>query len=404
MRIAAAALALASFVTVPQHDAQRSNLDAPYVSVSGDGRYVALVSQAQLVPADTDELRDVYVLDRAAGSVSLESVQLQGSPPEDTDSPALSHDGRFLVYESGDRVVWRDRQKDVTTSLGVGREPAISGDGRFTAYTSPEGVMLFDATTHATRNVSVDAAGRVFPNASSAPTLSGDGRYLAYASTAPLTAAATAMRAESTTGRRRPLSQVYVSDLHNGTTRMASVAMGGKPADNDSWSPAISADGCALAFVSNSTNLVRGDRNRSSDIFLLNLVNFGAGGSAEGSIELISRNAKGESGNGGSRRPALSMDGQAVVFQSEASDLVKPDADINLLPDVFLFDRRAGRMSRLSADPASEWMEASGGPTIDASGRIVAFSSRHPINAADKRNDFDLFVLDLARLSLSSSR
>jgi hypothetical protein len=46
MRIAAAALALASFVTVPQHDAQRSNLDAPYVSVSGDGRYVALVSQA----------------------------------------------------------------------------------------------------------------------------------------------------------------------------------------------------------------------------------------------------------------------------------------------------------------------------------------------------------------------
>src|SRR4029434_8572987 len=81
MRIAAAALALASFVTVPQHDAQRSNLDAPYVSVSGDGRYVALVSQARLGQADTDELRDVYVLDRAAGSVSLESVQLQGSPP-----------------------------------------------------------------------------------------------------------------------------------------------------------------------------------------------------------------------------------------------------------------------------------------------------------------------------------
>jgi len=88
----------------------------------------------------------------------------------------------------------------------------------------------------------------------------------------------------------------------------------------------------------------------------------------------------------------------------EASDLAKPDADVNLLPDVFLFDRRAGRATHLSTDPASEWMEASGGPAIDGSGRIVAFSSRHPINPADKRNDFDLFVLDLARLSLSSSR
>ena len=63
---------------------------------------------------------------------------------------------------------------------------------------------------------------------------------------------------------------------------------------------------------------------------------------------------------------------------------------------MFLLDRRMGRVTRLSADPGSEWMEASGGPAVDASGGVVAFSSRHPMNALDQRNDFDLFVLDLA--------
>ena len=54
MRMAAVAIALASLVTVPEHEGQRPTLDAPYASVSGDGRYVAFVSQDRLVPADTN--------------------------------------------------------------------------------------------------------------------------------------------------------------------------------------------------------------------------------------------------------------------------------------------------------------------------------------------------------------
>jgi Tol biopolymer transport system component len=385
MRTAAVAMALASLVTVPQSEGQRSNLNAPYVSVSGDGRFVALASKSRLVAADANDRRDVYVLDRDSGSVSLESpAPGESDSTEDCSHPMLSRDGRVLVYEQGDQVVLRDRIDGITQVLAAGREPAISADGRAVAFTSPVGVMVFDRVTQTLHNVSVDPSGSAVPNASSAPRLSGDGRYVVFTSMAALTGAADHPQTDGH-GRRPPRSQVYLRDLKAGVTRLLSAAMRGEPADGDSWSPEITEDGCAVAFVSAATNLVKGDRNRSADVFLLTLAN--------GSIELISRNAKGNSGNGASGRPALSVDGQRVAFQSEASDLAEPGTDINLLWDVFLLDRRAGRLTRLSTDQGSGWMEPSGGPAMDESGHVVAFSSRHPMSATDTRNDFDLFVL-----------
>jgi hypothetical protein len=87
-----------------------------------------------------------------------------------------------------------------------------------------------------------------------------------------------------------------------------------------------------------------------------------------------------------------------VAFQSDASDLVcasrcPPESeDINLLSDVFLFDRTTGALAWISTEPSGAWMEESAAPAIDASGRIVAFTSRHPIDERDVANDFDLFV------------
>jgi Tol biopolymer transport system component len=395
VRGAAVAMALASLVTVPQHDRLRSNLDAPYVSVSGDGRYVALITQERLVPADTNTGRDVYVLDRDSGNVSLDSFRAHGGQSsEDPEHPAGSRDGRFLVYESGDRVVWRDRIEGTAVVLAPGREPAINADGRLVAFTSANGVMVMDVASRAVSDASSDAAGRPIPYVSNAPSLSGDGRYLAFASTAALTESdeiiPSRSKAEATGGQRRRWSQVYVRDLQQGITRLVSVGIQGKPADGDSWRPAISADGGVVAFVSDASNLVRNDRNHSSDIFLVNL------SGPAGVVELVTRNGKGDAGNGASVRPAISFDGQFVVFQSEASDLDGLGTDINLLWDVFRFDRRAGKTARLSADKQGAWMEASGGPAIDAAGDVVAFSSRHPIDATDTLNDFDLFVLNLA--------
>jgi Tol biopolymer transport system component len=145
-----------------------------------------------------------------------------------------------------------------------------------------------------------------------------------------------------------------------------------------------------VAFVSEDSTLVAGDRNRTADVLLYDTV--------EGTMILVSRSAAGGSANGASRSPAISADGRFVTFQSEASDLVcasrcaSADEDINLLPDIFLFDRTTGVMKRISAGPAGGWMEDSVAPAISAAGDVIAFSSRRPIDRSDIDNDFDLFI------------
>ena len=94
----------------------------------------------------------------------------------------------------------------------------------------------------------------------------------------------------------------------------------------------------------------------------------------------------------------MSSNGRFVAFQSEASDLVAVE-DFNLLWDVFILDRTTNAITRLSGDLEEAWMEPSSGPSIDASGSVVAFSSRHPTDASDKKNDFDLYVATVSGLN-----
>lgn len=402
--------------TVAQQDPWWSPSGAASASVSGDGRYVAFTSYARLVPADTNVRRDVYVLDRTDGRVTLESAGDHGQAAlADSDHPRISGDGRFVVYETAGPgpddgvlgIVLRDRRLGRSTRIGgeggaldgVSTHPAISADGAVVVFASAAtrlvrghdangsglDIYAFDVARGVLSRVSVDANGvQDAASTSSAPAISADGRYVAFVSTSSLDQGKGLLPGRGT-------SQIYVKDLSSGATIRASVTRAGAPANGRCWAPAISADARYVTFVSAATNLAAGDSNRLPDVFLADL--------AAGAVDLLSRGPGGSAVRGASGAPAISADGALVAYQSEAADVLcaarcaAAAEDINLLWDVYLLDRRTGVTTRISGDARGAWMEPSGGPAIDAAGDLVVFSSRHPVDEADTRNDADLFLI-----------
>ena len=418
------------FLTVRQANPRALPVDAPSASVSADGRYVAFVSYARLAAADTDSASDIYVLDRATGNVSLETFageQRVSLRPRDGTSPHISGDGRFLVYEATEMdedriplsaVAVRDRRKGTTelvrvrgqTPNGGCATPVISADGRIVVFSSSatnlvdgpdlngsaEDVYALEMRTGTIRRVSVDGHGRQSAlGASYAPAASDDGRYVAFVSTAALESPAPA---KSLT---RPQSNVYLRDTSLGVTTRISVGSGGAAPDGNSYQPSISGDGRYVAFTSEATNLASHDSNRASDVFLYDV--------RTRTTTLISRTRSGDSANGRSMHPAISGDGRGIAFQSDASDLtcgrgcVSANDDMNLVADVFLFDRESQTVRCISRGRAA-WLEPSLGPAIDGGGAVVAFSSRHPVDARDVDDDFDLFVRVLPTLREAQGR
>ena len=71
------------------------------------------------------------------------------------------------------------------------------------------------------------------------------------------------------------------------------------------------------------------------------------------------------------------------------------ESDINLLWDVYVYDRAAGRTIRASGDEHEGWMESSRGPSLDETGRLLTLTSRHPSSPRDESNDEVLFVVHL---------
>jgi Tol biopolymer transport system component len=367
MKTEAVLLALGAMLTVEQRDAYRSNHDPSSSAVSADGRFVAFTTYSQLVPADVDYSSDVYVLDRTRQQVTLESpdtVDYQA----DSSHPGISGDGGLVIFERANAVVLRDRIQELTTILAEGHQPVITENGRVAVFTAAgfdraagtnvngqnRDIYSVDLARGQADLISVGMQGLDARMASSVEaSASRDGRYVAFSSR------------RQAPGGRGESSFVFVRDTALQVTRLIGAG----------WSPSLSGDGRVIAFV--------GFSRRMAHIFVADL--------ATGASRIITNSVHRGLANGNSARPAMSSNGRFVAFQSEASDLVAVE-DFNLLWDVFVLDRTTNAITRLSGDREEAWMEPSSGPSIDATGSVVAFSSRHPTDASDKRNDFDLYV------------
>lgn len=209
--------------------------------------------------------------------------------------------------------------------------------------------------------ISQTARGQAAEGRSEGPAVDGNGILTAYTSDAlNLTSPPQANKRD----------QIYLRDIEQTTSSLVSQApdgrAGNKPSQPGGFAPGISADGRFVAFSSQATNLVPEDTNGIEDVFVANV--------ETGAIELISRGADGP-GNGVSSFARLSGDGRYVVFQSRASNLVADDT--NGVTDVFVYDRAAGVMRRVSV--GSDGAESDGAsitPAISDDGRYVAFASR----------------------------
>jgi Tol biopolymer transport system component len=414
-------------LTISQADADGTPLSGRTARVAAGGRHIVFISRAPLVAADRNAFSDVYVLDVETGRYSLESIGWPATHADgDSSSADISADGRYVTFasEAGNllstplppgtpRVFLRDRHEGITRLLsttisgepasGPSRNPAISADGRVVVFESaaldvfatrggglgPSGIYAIDRSSGARARVDVGHGTASPAGPSVSPAISADGRYVAFATRADLTCRAPSACAVDVRDRNG-VNDIYLRDMQSNTIRRISRGHAGGDPDGASYDPAISGDGRFIAFVSEASNLTRGPKPRAAQVFVHD--------QTTGITTLVSRTPDGGPSNARSLRPAISHDGSTIAFQSLACDLLCTakcaggERDINLLWDVFVHDRSTRHTTRISTDGGEEWMENSRAPALDGSGRMVSFSSRHPIGRDDRDLDEDLFV------------
>jgi WD40-like Beta Propeller Repeat/Bacterial TSP3 repeat len=356
-----------TLVSVAANGSNANGLSAE-PSISADGRYVAFSSTAtNLVSGDTNKFSDVFVRDLVTGSTSLISIGTNGLPSGNGDSsaPIISADGQYVLFRSKannlatsffssgtENLFFRDRQANKTyavTTAGVGKA-AMTPDGRFVTYGAGANVQVWSEQSH----TNVFTAPATVIGITTGIAISQDGHHIAFSFSATPTSytyvadvvaktnknisTATATSVSklqfSSDGRymvytapAASKSQVYLYDFVTGTNLLVSRDFNSSLAANgNSDSPALSPSGRFIAYRSSANNLVPGDFNGLTDLFLYD--RFG------GSTTLVSLSQAGNvTANNRSLNPVFSPDGQTLFFQSWASDLTTQD--YNLSEDIF---------------------------------------------------------------------
>ena len=149
--------------------------------------------------------------------------------------------------------------------------PTISADGHFVAYWSEASnlvpgdsngvadIFVKDRQTGALERLSMAADGAQGNGPSYGPVLSADGRYVTFWSEASNLVA----------GDSNGTADVFLKDRQSGVLERVSLAGDGTQGNGPSYSPILSPEGGAVAFWSEASNLVAGDGNGRTDVFLV---------------------------------------------------------------------------------------------------------------------------------------
>ncbi|NND98774.1 MAG: hypothetical protein HKN47_15750, partial [Pirellulaceae bacterium] len=387
-------------------------------AISADGRYVAFASGASnLVPGDTNDRDDIFFLDRQTGVLERISVANDGTEGNSSsDETSISADGRFISFVSdasnlvpGDTnddtdVFVFDRQTRTVQRVSVNDsgveadndsdESIMSADGRFVAFHSSatnlvpgdtngtDDVFVFDRQTNTIERVSVASDGTQANDFSGEPAISADGRFVAFESQAT----------NLVPGDTDSFDDVFVFDRQTDTIRRISENAAGTVGNQNSFEPSISADGRFVTFSAFASNLVPGDTNGQTDVFVFDM--------QTGLLDLVSVDDAGVQGNASSSSDdaAISADGRYVAFASSATNLVPGDTNDAL--DVFVFDLQTRLIKRISVDATGAQGDGtSGNPKISDDGRFVSFGSRATnLVPGDTNDSYEIFVTAVNQL------
>lgn len=389
-------------------------------AVAGKGRFVGFISAAtNLIDGVDNGIDQVFLHDLETGVLEHIS-RMPGGGPVDSfcDSVSLSADGRYVVYSSAARGlvpevpgpmstgnVYRfDRETGETVLVsrapdGGGtdgferNECAVSGDGRYVAFSSratnlapvsgwpTPRIYLADVETGSVKLVSTSSLGEPGVGRSQHPTISEDGRYVAFSSFAQN------LDPDDADG----LSDIFLHDRIEGTTRIVSLDEHGQSGFGQSYAPKLSRNGRFVAFElaasgpwdDDVTNFVFGD------IALKDLSN--------GKLLRVNESSTGIPTVHDSDTVALSANGRFVLFRSEANEFRTP-----IMPlvdyDVWLKDMRTGEIREISVNTKDSFGPALQSLSMDARARVVAFTSEaRNLVPGDTNNVSDVFVRVLGR-------
>lgn len=318
------------------------------------GQIVVYTSAAtNLVAADGNSALDVFTHDIDLSVTSRVSEPSGGGDTDgDSDRPHISSDGTYVVFRSAATNLVASDTNGVTD---IFRKDLVTGD---------------------VVRVSVDSSDTEADGASHWAVVSDDGRFVAFSSDAT----------NLVTGDMNGTRDVFLRDVDMGITTRLSVDSMGMESDGDSDRPSMSGDGTVIVFQSTSTDLIVGDTNGDSDIFLHDTMS--------GVTQRVSVATDMTESDTDSVRAVVSEDGRFVAFHSAATTL--DETDMNAASDVFFHDAVPGATFRISLDAlGAEGNGDSTVPAIDFGGQFLAFTSTADnLVTIDDNTVSDVFLVD----------
>jgi Tol biopolymer transport system component len=392
-------------------DGIEGNGNCTFPALSGDGAWVAFESLAtNLVANDTNGSRDVFLRPVARSGMARVSVSTAGTQGNgDSFAPSLSPDGRYVAFDSdatnlvtGDTngcfdVFVRDREGGTTTRASVDSDGNQANQDSYNAAVTDDGDVVFQSwatnlvdddtngawdvfssTWSGTYMVSVSPGNAPGTANSQQPSVSADGNAVAFHSWAPNLVA----------GDANGACDVFMRNFAIGSSGMQLASASSSAlldSDGTSTVPAVSGDGSRIVFASAATNLVPGDTNAVSDIFVFNRTT--------GTMTRTSVSRTLAEATAASARPRISADGFYVVFDSTADNLVT--GDTNGLRDVFLKQLNNHGVYRALGVGGVEADAACYSPVVSNNREVAFYSAATNLVGGDTNGVNDIFVANI---------